>query len=222
MSLDDNLFAMSPHATLTLDILPGGVPTLLIDNFYERPDDIRQAALNLQFETPDYPYPGKLAVLRQPVPSLGPAIRHVLGIVNNQYLPKVPLAADGSRIAAFRSVYTDFALIDVHPSELSAAQRIPHTDPVPIFGLVYLNRAERGGTLFFQQKADVPENPEGEGYVTNSSREFELCGRIEGRFNRLAIYPGFVPHSGEIAGDWILGDERFTAPRLTQRLVFMP
>ena len=220
--MDDDLFAMSPQLTLQLDILPGGVPTLLIDNFYARPDDIREAALTLQFEPPDFPYPGKLAVLRHKVPSLAEALGRVLGIVNNQFLPRVPLAANGIRIAAFSRLYTDFALIDVHPSELSKAQRIPHTDPVPIFGLVYLNRAERGGTLFFQQKAKIPENPEGEGYFIGSNRDFELCGRIEGRFNRLAIYPGFVPHSGEIAGDWILGDERFTAPRLTQRLVFMP
>jgi hypothetical protein len=47
-------------------------------------------------------------------------------------------------------------------------------------------------------------------------------GRIEAAFNRLAIYPGFVPHSGEIVGEWIKTDERFTNPRLTQRLVFMP
>ena len=49
---------------------------------------------------------------------------------------------------------------------------------------------------------------------------FELCGRIAPVFNRLAIYPGFVLHSGEIAGDWIRSDERFSNPRLTQRLIF--
>ncbi len=32
--------------------------------------------------------------------------------------------------------------------------------------------------------------------------------------------PEFVPHSGEIAGAWIRSDERFTNPRLTQRLLF--
>ncbi len=39
---------------------------------------------------------------------------------------------------------------------------------------------------------------------------------------RLVIYPGIVPHSGEIAGDWIHGEERFRYPRLTQRFTFFP
>jgi hypothetical protein len=89
---------------------------------------------------------------------------------------------------------------------------------VPIFGLVYLNQEERGGTLFFKPR----QGPAAErhGYQTTSDGAFELCGRIEGRFNRLAIYPGFIPHSGEIAGPWIEGEERTRHPRLTQRLQF--
>ena len=125
-------------------------------------------------------------------------------------------------MSAFRQVHIDFAVVDVHPDDLSQEQRLPHTDPVPVFGLVYLNREERGGTLFFKQKASSEETAGGHGYVTDSNEAFELLGRIEPAYNRLVIYPGFIPHSGDIAGDWITGPERFDSPRLTQRLVFLP
>jgi hypothetical protein len=38
----------------------------------------------------------------------------------------------------------------------------------------------------------------------------------------MAIYPGFIPQTGEIAGDWIEGEERFRNPRHTQRFDFFP
>ena len=147
----------------------------------------------------------------------------MLGLAN-QFLARVPpIANNGQRLTSFSRVFTDFAVVDVHPDELSADQRLPHTDPVPVFGLLYLNREERGGTLFFEQKAPSRASDEqGGGYVTESTDCFELCGRIEPAFNRLAIYPGFVPHSGEIHGDWIRGEERYSNPRLTQRFVFFP
>ena len=37
-----------------------------------------------------------------------------------------------------------------------------------------------------------------------------LSARTDGR----AIYPGFTPHTGEIAGEWIEGEARFGNPRL--------
>jgi len=109
----------------------------------------------------------------------------------------------------------------VHPNQLSAVQQAPHVDPVPIFGLVYLNEPERGGTLFFNRSGPA-RNTTRSGYFSVGDAEYSLVGKIEGRFNRLAVYPGFVPHTGEIAGEWISTDERFSNPRLTQRFVFFP
>jgi hypothetical protein len=91
---------------------------------------------------------------------------------------------------------------------------------VPLFGLVYLNEEDRGGTLFFRPRSCHSALPAHSGYQTDSDEFAELVGKIEGRFNRLAIYPGFILHTGEIKGDWIDGEERFSAPRLTQRLMF--
>ena len=198
----------------------GSIPVILVDNVYERPDEIREMALSLPFASPEYPYPGKIAV-PPPSASLRAVTQWALDAANSHYLPNVPpIAGGGQPITAFRQVQTDFAIIDVHPDELTATQRLPHVDPVPVFGLIYLNREERGGTLFFQPTTE-PEESQG-GYITDSNRAFRLLGRIEAAFNRMAIYPGFIPHTGEIAGDWIEGEERFRNPRLTQRFVFFP
>ncbi|MFL6734891.1 MAG: DUF6445 family protein [Sphingomicrobium sp.] len=91
---------------------------------------------------------------------------------------------------------------------------------MPVFGLIYLNEEDRGGTLFFRPRSRVAPTTGRQGYQTQSDEHVELCGRIEGRFNRLAIYPGFILHSGEVKGDWIENEERLTAPRLTQRIMF--
>jgi hypothetical protein len=221
--LTENLFQLSPNIRPRLEVLGGKLPVLLVDNFYADPYRLRAYALEQRFEPPPYPYPGRLAAAPQDNPSLEAARRWVLDLANRGFLPRVPpIAQSGRRINAFSQLHTDFAVIDVHPDDLSNEQRMPHVDPVPVFGLVYLNREERGGTLFFEKKAPAPASDRTRGYVTGSTAEFELCARIEPVFNRLAIYPGFVLHSGEISGDWIEGDERYSSPRLTQRFVFLP
>jgi hypothetical protein len=221
MTLPPDLFAVSADSDVRFEFIAGRVPMLIIDNFYARPDEIRSSVLQLRYGPPPYAYPGRLASV-EANPSLDAIRSSLLALVNREYLPRIPpIAADGKPIREFGKLITDFARTELHPDELSDGQRIPHVDPVPVFGLVYLNRADRGGTLFFRQRANVPAGA-GDGYITGSTAEFELCGRIEGRFNRLAIYPGFILHSGEISGDWIRGEERFTEPRLTQRFIFLP
>ena len=223
MTVDQDLFETPAGLDIQLVAVGGEIPVIQVDEFFNRPDEIRQAALSLPYEAPPYPYPGKLATVPEPNRSLTKLKRKLLQLVNEVYLPRVPpISQDGRRVSAFRQVHIDFAVVDVHPDDLSQEQRLPHTDPVPVFGLVYLNREERGGTLFFKQKASSEETAGGHGYVTDSNEAFELLGRIEPAYNRLVIYPGFIPHSGEIAGDWITGPERFDSPRLTQRLVFLP
>ena len=217
-----DLFAISPALKPRMERVGDVIPVIIIDDFYQRPDEIRAAALSLSYKPPAYPYPGKLAEI-PPVPSLSGVLKWALEVVNGSYLPNVPpIAVQGKSIRAFNKLYSDFAVIDVHPDDLSLVQRVPHTDPVPVFGLVYLNREERGGTMFFDQIADIDATKLDPGYITDTGRGFRLMGRIEAAFNRMAIYPGFVPHSGEIAGDWIKTDERFRSPRLTQRFIFMP
>lgn len=216
---DKDLFQLRPGLSFGFEEIAEGLPVMLVDQLYEKPHEIREAALSLEYKPAPFDYPGRVAPAPRDNPSLNRFLGEILALVNSQYLPRVPIAADGKRIASFARMHTDFALVDRHPDELSAPQRAPHIDPIPIFGLVYLNREERGGTLFFR-RLDEPASPsDKQGYQTQSGGGYELCGRIEAAFNRLAIYPGFVHHSAEI-GSWIETEQRFTSPRLTQRLMF--
>jgi len=219
MQADDDLFKLSSSMEMKLTKVGGIIPVLLVDNVYERPDDIRSMALALSYGPPDNSYPGKIAA-PPPSASLAAVTRWALEAANARYLPNVPpIQGGGQPITQFGRIQTDFAIVDVHPEELSSAQGLPHVDPVPVFALVYLNREERGGTLFFEQTSAPADDG---GYLTKSNDAFRLLGRIEAAFNRMAIYPGFIPHTGDISGRWIEGEERFNNPRLTQRFVFLP
>jgi len=223
MAVNDQLFAMNPHATARMELVGGRIPVLIADDFYADADAVRAEALSLPYAPPPYPYPGALAQIDDGNPSLGATRGAILGLINREYLPRIPpIQGGGKAITAFNRVMTDFARTDVHPGELSADQRRPHVDPVPIFGLVYLNREERGGTLFFRDNGQPTADEQVQGYVTGDIPGFDLIGGIKGRFNRLAVYPGFVPHTAQIVGEWIQGEERFREPRLTQRFVFFP
>jgi hypothetical protein len=221
--MNDQLFALNPACSARMQLVGGRIPVLIADDFYIDPDGARAHALSLPFSVPPYPYPGALAAIDEANPSLSVLRDTILGLVNREYLSRIPpIQGGGRQIAAFTTLMTDFARTDVHPDALSATQRRPHVDPVPIFGLVYLNREERGGTLFFRDTGAPADDDNVKGYVTGDIPGFALVGEIEGRFNRLAVYPGFVPHTGQIEGEWIKGEERFREPRLTQRFVFFP
>jgi hypothetical protein len=221
--MNDQLFALNPACSARMELVGGQIPVLIADDFYADPDAVRAHALSLPYAPPPYPYPGALAAIDEANPSLGVLRGTILGLINREYLPRIPpIQGGGRQITAFARLMTDFARTDVHPDALSATQRRPHVDPVPIFGLVYLNREERGGTLFFRNTDEPADDDKVSGYVTGDIPGFALVGGIEGRFNRLAVYPGFVPHTGQIEGAWIKGEERFREPRLTQRFVFFP
>jgi Family of unknown function (DUF6445) len=219
----ENLFALNSVARTTFKVLGGRVPVLLVDNVFNQPETMRARALELSYANPRTAYPGRIAQPDERDQSLNLFLRGVLELVNQHYLPRVPpILANGQPIRAFRTIHADFAITDFHPDELEPLQRKPHTDPVSLFGLVYLNREPRGGTLFFDRGKQGSAQQKPDGYCSAGDEEFSLIGRIDGLFNRLAIYPGFILHSGEIEGEWIKGDDRFRSPRLTLRLAFMP
>lgn len=213
-----DLFAISPDISPRFVAISPGVPAVIVDDFYLHPREIREAALALPFGGPTALYPGRIATFPADHASLNRAVAWVKAMVERELLAKIELMNNGKRVTAFDRLETDFAVVDTPPDSLLPAQRAPHVDHVPIFGLVYLNEEERGGTAFFRRR-QAAADPERQGYFQSEDGVFQKTGRIEGRFNRLAIYPGFVWHSGEI-GDWIKSEDRIRAPRLTQRLVF--
>ena len=213
------LFEIDTAARLSSGLIDGRIPYLAIDGILADPSAVRAAALTLPYSSGTAHYPGRVARFPAGDASLTGFLQQIVGIVTSEYLPRLPPARDGKSLSRVRGVDTDFAITDRHPSELSPNQRAPHIDAVPVFGLVYLNDPPRGGTLFFKPRGHAAGADFRSGYP-RSDEALEVCGHIEGRFNRLAIYPGFVLHSGEIEGDWIENVDRFTYPRLTQRIMF--
>lgn len=218
--MTDDLFATGDNPKVSVELIDGQIPALAIDGIFKDPHRVREVALGLTYSPGTAHYPGRVARFPADDPSLIAFIRKVVALVGREYLPRLPALPNGQRPGGVRGVDTDFAITDVPPDQLSPEQRKPHIDAVPVFGLLYLNEEERGGTLFFRPKTATPGEIARSGYPTRSDEELEICGRIEGRFNRLAIYPGFVLHSGEIEGEWIKGEERLLKPRLTQRMMF--
>lgn len=214
-------FVLNPNARAAWQLVGGQVPVVTLDGVFKNPQQVRQDALRLSYTRASTGYPGRIADI-PPSLSLEQFRQNVLAFVNKQYLTRVPpIHLENGPIRQFSRVYPDLALTDFHPDELKPSQRKPHIDPNPVFALVYLNEQPRGGTLFFE-KAKTAFGTRSEGYISADDPEFKCIGRIDGLFNRLAVYPGFVLHSGEIDPSWIGTDQRFTSPRLTLRLAFFP
>jgi hypothetical protein len=216
--MSSDLFAISATAQLSGGYIDNRIPYLTIDGIFADPSAVRTATLALPYSPGTAHYPGRVARFPAGDPSLTELLSKLVDLVAREYLPRLQPPA-GVRPLQVRGADTDFAITDTHPSELSANQRAPHVDPVPVFGLIYLNDEPRGGTLFFKPRGQAAGAADRSGYP-RSDEQLDVCGHIEGRFNRLAIYPGFVLHSGEIEGEWIESDDRFTSPRLTQRIKF--
>jgi hypothetical protein len=219
--MNSDLFATAAGAQISGGYIDSRIPYLTVDGIFAEPSAVRAAALALPFSGGTAYYPGRVARYPPGDPSLMEFLRTLVGLVTREYLPRLPSMPDGKRLTGIRGVDTDFAIVDTHPSELSSIQSEPHTDAVPVFGLVYLNEEPRGGTRFFKPRTQAAAAANRTGYP-QADEQFEICGHIEGRFNRLAIYPGFILHAGEIEGDWIESDDRFASPRLTQRIAFFP
>lgn len=215
-----DLFAICDAAEVTVDFIDEHSTVLLIDNIFRNPHAIRDAALKLDFSPGTANYPGRVARFPPGDQSLLAFLRNIGSLVQSNYLPHLPALPNGRKLTQLRGLDTDFAITDLHPDHLSPTQRKPHIDAAPVFGLIYLNDPPRGGTMFYRQRKKEDQLLPAHGYPTAKSDQVELCYRVEGLFNRLAIYPGFVLHSGEIEGDWIKGEERFRNPRLTQRIQF--
>ena len=219
MTDSGDIFAMAAQPRAQIAYLDGQIPVMLVDNVFADPLGVRTLALGLPYQPAGAHYPGRKAQLPEGHEGLERFLGEVRGAVERHYFPRIGALPDGRRPTAIRRVETDFAITDVHPSELTKEQTRPHIDHVPFFGLVYLNPQDRGGTLFFRAKSQVAPSSPRTGYQLESDEHVQLCGKIEGRFNRLAIYPGFILHTGEVKG-WIETQERFDEPRLTQRIMF--
>jgi hypothetical protein len=215
---EDDVFALNPASSVrTVEVV--GQRILIIDDFFAAPEALREAALTLNFIRHGRSYPGRRASVPREDTTFRALIDKIKQMANADYLPHLA-AGTADEIASITSVKGDFGITDQHPAELTPGQKQPHRDPIPLIGLVYLNKEERGGTLFFEQMGPAEDADGLQGYFTGSNDNWRLRAKAEGRFNRFVLFPGELAHSAEIEGDWILDGRRLLSPRLTMRLLF--
>lgn len=139
-------------------------------------------------------------------------------------LPRIEEEFALARMPRYRECY--LSLVTQAPSGLAPIQRLPHFDGVEverIAVLIYLDRAERGGTGFYRQRATGFESVDatrfetyrsklqdgidkvglpGATYISGDTELFERIHRIDGRFNSMAIYRGNTLHCADLPGDF--------------------
>lgn len=139
-------------------------------------------------------------------------------------LPRIVEEFALARPPRYRECY--LSLVTKAPSSLAPIQRLPHFDGVEqdrIAVLLYLDRAERGGTRFYRQRTTAFESVDATrfetyrskledgidkvglpaaNYISGDTELFEKINRIDGRFNSIAIYRGNTLHCADLPGDF--------------------
>jgi hypothetical protein len=133
------------------------------------------------------------------------------------------------------------SLVTTAPAGLRPIQRLPHFDGVErdrIAVLLYLDRAERGGTAFYRQRStgfECIDADRFDAYRTNLAHEIERFGlpeqryiaddtgmfekvfEVASRFNRMIVYRGNTLHCAALAQDFVPDPDPVTG-RLTLNL----
>jgi uncharacterized protein DUF6445 len=185
------------------------MPTSLIvvDDFLDEPDVLRDAALRLTYPEVKGPYPGRNSVERIDLEGLNNEVSRLVG---EPLVPMIHGQAHGKCRIALAS--------DVRTAKV-------HTDGSHWSGILYLSRPEdcRGGTEFFRH---IPTNAERAPYSDKESLEkfgapsakqwvadllerdtsddskWEMTMRVPMRFNRLLLLRPWLWHTaGECFGD---------------------
>ncbi|NIM69892.1 MAG: hypothetical protein GTN86_04375 [Xanthomonadales bacterium] len=206
-------FEVNPQASLAVkQVGRARTPVIVIDDFAADPQPlIRYAAEQVSFGADDTSmYPGVRAAL--PRDYVITVLQQLQVLLRQVY--RVP------NELRMRPVNTVFSLITTPESDLSARQRSPHFDSNRPFYLALLHYLNEGGfcdTGLFRHLETGLERiigddveryvrarelyreqhgPPDRAYVKGSNAEFELYERLEYRANRLAVYPGYLLHSG--------------------------
>lgn len=191
-------------------------PIMLIDDFLvdTRPV-IGHACEFAQFDQASTYYPGNRASLPR---------AYVIKVLQSVYLQICQLYYIPQHLK-LKPQATYYSLITHQPNELELVQRMPHFDSIqPYYFAVihYLNERPHGNTGFFRHRPSGIEcvtpatkakyvksaqqfiQQHGEPpmeYCTQSNDHYELYSQIEYKPNRLAIYPGYLLHTGLVELD---------------------
>jgi hypothetical protein len=216
----------NPRAVPRIQLVDGRVPLLVVDDFYDDPDDVRALALRCDF-TDAGGYPGTQAKIDRLTPVVFAALDRFASLISRCY---------GTRVRR-RNVETDFATISMRPEDLRPQQMHPHVDHWLFSGLLYLTPGSESGTNFFRFRRsgkvtlDTPVEiqnwlafindpmnaPAGGGYVIDGNEHWELVHRVPGYFNRLLCFPTNIFHSGDVGP--YAGQSELVNQRITQRFL---
>jgi hypothetical protein len=212
-------------AQVRVELVAGSIPVLFVEDFYADPMEVREQAISAAYDRTVALYPGRHAPLE--TPEAKAVVKHVCEL----------LSLIGDRIFEAETAITDFSVLTTKASDLIGAQKHPHIDPTPVLGLVYLNPHLTQGTCFYYNRrlgthtivgdeqsaalADflAAEGPtyEPETYSLEGNAIWEKIYTIEGKFNRLVVYPGNVFHSIDLVD--VAGEFDMNTARLTQRII---
>ncbi|MEM7078216.1 MAG: DUF6445 family protein [Pseudomonadota bacterium] len=201
------------------------VPMLVVNDFYQDPEGVREEAMEREFKATAAGYPGRHEYLNPDDPEVRVVMNHIHRIVQT---------ATGIDFSV-QSISTDFSILTTPRKQVLASQSHPHIDGVALAGLVYLNQPTMGGTCFYRNKLlgssvvtddnveewealnkDPEFRDEVDDYVSDSFSHWELIHKTEGRFNQFVTYPGNVFHSVDVVVDPDPSDPK--SARLTQRV----
>jgi hypothetical protein len=187
---------------------------LVIDDFLEHALSVVEAAAALGPFPPEAntAYPG---LRRQVGP--GDAISAYVMAALQKVAPHI---REAFAAASFAVTEASFSLVTTRPENLLGVQRVPHIDSddqallailhhlhdIPDTGTAFyrhiatgIERADQASSTRLREHlhAEAAQLDQGE---TND--RFEKIFEVEGRFNRLVVYPGCLLHSGVISGNF--------------------
>jgi Family of unknown function (DUF6445) len=189
-------------------------PLLILDHCLANPDAVLAIAARASFARHGPHYPGiRASVPRVATDALIAPLADLL--VSTFALPGLP---------GYDECF--LSLVTTAPEDLQPIQRLPHFDglePDRLALLLYLDRAERGGTAFYRQRAtgfetvtaerftefrDVLERGAAQqglpasDYIRGDTALYQQAGKIAGRFNRAVVYRGNSLHCADLAADF--------------------
>ena len=218
-----DVFAFNPAAQVHVETLSSGCPVIVVDDFYADPMAVRELALQGRYDSSLAYYPGLHASI-EPDQKTG---------LHDTLLRLV--AAIAGQTCRAEDIQSDFSIVTTPAREMLANQKHPHTDGVPLAGVLYLNPDFEIGTSFFRHRptglafvrtgheaAQYGQWMQAHGdqvqpdtYAVGDNEVWEHLYSTTGRWNRLVMYPGTAFHS--IAMQDVRHNLTLDSARLTQR-----
>ncbi|MCA0910826.1 DUF6445 family protein [Qipengyuania gaetbuli] len=222
--------ALSPRAAVSMETFGAETqPVVTVADVLTDPDGVIEIAARHRFGTHGAFYPGIRAAVSEKIgmPMVAPLLERLVEVFS---LPRLP---------RFRECY--LSVVTHAPAELAPIQRLPHFDGTErerLAVLLYLDKADRGGTAFYRQRATGFESVDGErfdtyrsqleaataehglpgpAYISGDTAIFEQIHRVSDTFNSMVIYRGNTLHCADLGADFVPDPDPKTG-RLTLNL----